>query len=80
MELRWTGRDWWWQGQGCWQYSGGRLAVVVEWRLSGGGGGGGVAVDVAHELKVSYLVLTCENYLSPCIKMMRTNRIYLLIV
>jgi hypothetical protein len=30
------------------------LAVVVEWRLSGGGGGGGVAVAITHELKVSY--------------------------
>jgi hypothetical protein len=53
VELQWTGGDWWWQGQGCWRYNGGPLAVVVKWWLSGGGGGGGVAVAVAHELKVS---------------------------
>ncbi len=56
VELRWTGRDWLWQGQGCWQYSGGWLAVVVEWRLIVGDGGGGVVVVVAHKLKVSYFI------------------------
>ncbi len=54
VELRWTGGDWWWQGPGCWRYGGSWLAVVVEWRLSGGGGGGGVAVALAYKLKVSF--------------------------
>ncbi len=54
VELRWTGRDWWWQGQGCWRYSGGWLGVVVEWWSSVDGGGGELVVAVAHKLKVSY--------------------------
>jgi hypothetical protein len=54
VELLWIVGDWWWQCQGCWRYSVCRLAVVVEWRSSGGGGGSGVAVAMAHQLKVSY--------------------------
>ncbi len=56
VKLQWTGRDWSLRGQGCWWYSGGWLAVVVEWQSIVGDGGGGVVVAMAHELKVSYFI------------------------
>ncbi len=48
VKLRLTGRDWWWRGLGCWQYSASQLAVEWWWWWRGGG----VVVAVAHKLKV----------------------------